>query len=290
MAIDFIIRGVNKPVGDGTLTEDESMTVSNRKGAVTGYAFAGAEVPSRHLSGKQVPPDFIVVRSDVTEAQALPYLQPWQNEPSFSRQSLDVSTDQWRGTVSATNVRTSDGHGGITQAQAETFLSNWNVSNMAFTPNSAAGDFTIFGLATSRRFWGRDLTGLVFTERSYNETTGEHEIRLDYGDVFANQDAAVANFVGELAEIRRQNNAQNTIDYCVWRGDPAHDPTPRGPLIGDGMFAAIRDDVAEALEIRLATRRYKFTDSSVDQVIAAGGYMEVTPAQLLANIEDRLDG
>jgi len=289
MACDLLIRGIDKAVGDGTLPPEEEMKYSNRKGAVVGCHIAGPEVPSLHLSGNQVPPNWCVVRSDVTVAQVEQYLQPWYPEIDFSRQSLDTAQDLWHGTATAQLIRASDGHGGVTQAQAETFLQGWNVSNLAFSANTAEGDFTIFELATSPRFLGRDLTGLTFESRNYIESTGEHEIRLDYGAVFPAQDAQVLAWIEQRAEVRRQNTGRNDIDYCVWRGVPPHDPTPRQALPGDDMFVAIKEDIEEALNEKIATRRWRFLPAAVDQVMAASpdpGFMEVTPAQLLANLED----
>lgn len=52
------------------------------------------------------------------------------------------------------------------------------------------------------------------------------------------------------------------------------------------MFAAIKEDIEEALQNKIGTRRWRFKPAAVDSVIAAGGYQEATPAQLLANLED----
>lgn len=288
MACDLVIRGYNKLSDDGTRPPDEEMKYSNRKGAIVGCLDAGTEVPSLHLSGKQIPPDWCVVRSDVTRAQVEPFMLPWYPEISFSRQSLDTATDAWSGTVTADVVRSGDGHG-LTRAQVEAFLAQWNVENMVFSQGQVTGDFTIFGLATSRRFFSRDLTGLVFELRGYVEASGEHEIRLDYAAVFPNNDAAVFNLVSRFAEVRRQNNAQDTIDYAVWRGAPAHDPAPRSGLLGDNLFAAIKEDVEETLNRKMSTRRWLLAESKVDEIMNASpdpGFMVLSPAELQASLED----
>jgi len=285
VAVDLIVRGIDKVVGDGTLTDDQAMAASLRRGAIAAHVTAGAEVPSRHLSGKQVPPAWVVVRSDITEAQVEQYLQPWYPEISFSRQSLDASADSWRGTVTAQLVRTGDGHG-LTRAQAEALLLKWNISNMAFSQGEVSGDFSVFDLATSERFLGRDLSGLTFESRNYVEATGEHHIRMDYGSVFPSQDALVLAWMEQRVEILRQNAGRNDIDYSVWRGTPTHDPSPREPLPGDDMFAEIKEDIEEALNRKIATRRWVFSSAAVDSVISAGGFAEVSPAQLFANLED----
>lgn len=56
----------------------------------------------------------------------------------------------------------------------------------------------------------------------------------------------------------------------------------------EGSWADLRNRFVYDFQQRAAKRRYKLSSAAVDQVVAAGGWVEVTRAQFIANLEDRL--
>jgi len=273
MLFDFIIRGLNKVVGDGTLTDDECMACSNRKGAITSCVPAGPETPSRHLSGKQVPPGFIVVRCDLTEAEAEQFCRPWLPEPQFTWESLNVGADRWRVIVVSGLVRARDGHGGMNEGRGKGFLDAWGFRNQDYLPNRSRGRATIFWMATSRGLW-RQLSNSTFAEQSYDQATGEHVIRMDYGAVRPNKDDEVRLTVESCATFVAQDAAANIIDFSITR---------------DQAKALFEEDVQRRLDRKLALRRWRLADAEIDRIAAAGGYEEMSAANFRLHMTDVLD-
>lgn len=272
MLFDFIIRGLNKVVGDGTLTDDECMACSNRKGCVSAFVPAGPEVPSMHLSGKQVPPDFIVVRCDLPESEAQQFYSPWRVEPQFIWESLNVNADRWRVRVVSNLIRARDSHGGMNQARAKGFLDAWGFTNQDYMPNRARGRATILQMMSSSGLW-RQLAQSTFTEQSYDTGTGVHVIRMDYGAVRPNKDVEVRATVEESATFVAQDEAANTIDFSITRGE---------------VHALFEEDVERRLDRKLALRRRRLAESEVDRIMAAGGYEEMTAAAFRVQMLDVL--
>ena len=252
MAFDFIIRGVNKTVGDGTLGADEILRRSNRKGGVSACVPAGAETPSRHLTGKQIPPAFIVVRCDLTEAEARAFCNPWMPEITFAWQSQSVPNDRWRINVQSGLIRARDNHGGMSQARAKRFLDAWGFSGQSYLANRARGAATILQMASSAGMW-QQLADSDFAELSYDTGTGAHLIRLDHGTNRPGRGAQVRRAVAAKAAFVAQNAAANTVDFAVMR---------------DQVQAAFERNVREKLERKLAMRRWRLTESEVDRIAA----------------------
>ena len=288
---DIIIRGIDKVVGDGTLTSDEEMQQSHRKGAIVAHVEAGVETPSRHLTGLQVSPRWIVIRSDVTSAEVDSRMEAWPQDLDWALTSLNTALDSWHGDLGSVLFRSSDGYGMITQGQAENYLLAWSLSNLVFTSNSAAGDFTIFDLATSDRFWARDTTPFGFTELAYDESSGRHDIRLDYSSLAGDNDAKVLAEVEARAEAVTQDTGSNTIDYAIWRGIPDHTPIGREERFGDDMIKTLKTAVREELDARLGLKRWRIKPAVVDAVINPpnNGYGEATPSELLGFLQEYRD-
>ena len=288
---DIIIRGLDKVVGDGTLTADEAMRQSHRKGAIVAHVEAGAETPSRHLQGLQVAPAWIVIRSNVTVAQADTYMGPWPQDLDWTLASDNTALDSWHGDLSALLIRSSDGYGSITGTQALNYLTAWGLTNLVFSVNNAAGDFTIFDLATSDRFWARDTTPFGFSSLAYDESSGRHDIRLDYSSLAEDTDAQVLAEVEARAEVVTQNVGSSTIDYTVWRGIPDRPPSGNDPLPGDDLIKTLKTAVKLELDARLGLKRWRLKLAVVNAVIDPpnNGYGEATPAELLGFLQEYRD-
>ena len=292
----LVLNHDRKTYGDGTPSEDDTMRVNFLRGTIVQYFTATGEVPSKYLTGRQVPPDFGVIRSDVTPAQVEPYMKAWRQDLDWQITPLDTAADQWEGQVYSTAVRSRDGRGGITRNQAENYLLAWNMTDMTFTQNRATGNFTVFDLAVSRQFWrGEDITDITFQELGYDETTGQHQIRLNYGSVagaggrrmgVSSVDGKIAAIVAQRAEIERHNASQNRIDYNVWRGIPAHTPSGREILPGDDMIGTLKQAVAGELDQHLGVRRWRVKPGVMDGLMLVGGFQEVTPQDLQGHMQD----
>lgn len=274
MAVDLIVRGIDKVVGDGTLTDDQAMAVSLRRGAIAAHVTAGAEVPSRHLSGKQVPPAWVVVRTDWNEGELDQHCAPWQAEPVFVWESLNENVDRWRVVVTSKLIRTRDSHGGMNQDRGKGFMDAWGFINQDYLANRTRGRATIFQMASSNGLW-RVLGNSAFQDLSYDKATGEHVVRMDYGAVRPNKDVEVRDSVEEFATFVTQDTSANTIDFSIMRDD---------------VKALFEENVRVRLEKKLARRRFALDAAEVDRIIVAGGYDEIPGTTLSQNMLDALDG
>lgn len=272
MAFDLLVRGIDKVVGDGTLTEDDAMVVSSRKGAIVACLDAGAETPSMHLSGKQVPPRWIVVRTDLPQAEAEQYCVAWMPDIEITRESLSVGADRWRYTVRSRLVRASDNHGGMNQGKTKGFMEAWSFINITYQANRTRGRNTVFGLITSRGFW-KQLAQSIFTELSYDQDTGQHVIRMDYSAVRPNKDEETKTLIDDLevTTFIAQDAAANTIDFSVMR---------------DEVLADFEQNVITRLENKIATRRWLMDPTEVDRIAVASGYEVMTADDVRLHMTD----
>jgi hypothetical protein len=126
-------------------------------------------------------PDFVIIKcTGCSVADVTPYLNPWIMSVDYTVVNHQISTDGYRIDVWAEVVSPSD-VGAITKAQAEQWLQKWGCINIITQGiNAVRFDMSIFILATSNGFWGRNVGSVIFSELSYNQSTGAHQIQADY--------------------------------------------------------------------------------------------------------------
>jgi hypothetical protein len=219
-------------------------------------------------------PDFIQVEiSDATRAQILSFRDEWNQNLDWEVVNSDLAVDGHRLLLWTTN-RGTGGQGDVTREQAVNFLERWGAVNIVTgTRGDAAAvrfDITVYTAATSEGFWGRGLSGFSFSQLSYVQGTGVHDIRVTYP---AGADhSRVLTEVAERAQVLGSNAGARTVDYRVTRA---------------GMLDAFKAAVKGALQEMILRRRFAFTTVAVDQVIGAGGSATVTAAQAQANLVDK---
>lgn len=232
--------------------------------------------PGTHVwGGLEGLPDF--VQLDISDADDPASIEDraseWQQILDWDVVNSDLLVDGHRLLIWTTNRR-GDGLGDITEAQARNFLEQWGASNIVVgsRPSGAAGvrfDITVFAAATSRGFFERDLTGFVFSELTYTQVTGIHEVRLTY-PAGLNHDAVVAE-VAAKAVVLTSNPGPRRVDYLVTRM---------------GMLDVFKARMKQELEASVKRRRWYFDTAAVDQAIAVGGHVTRTLSQAQADLVD----
>jgi len=142
-----------------------------------------------------------------------------------------------------------------TKAEVDTYTNNWvNTFSYELLGSNAAG-----------RRYKMSVNPKVVTDFGIDKGFGieiKNYVVSEYGAVLVN--AAV-------------NQEWATFDI------------PNPTAVGWTLYAQqIKADLLDVFETQVATRRYIFSPADVDIAVAAGGFIEITKAQAIARIVDRL--
>jgi hypothetical protein len=207
----------------------------------------------------------------------------WRMAIDYAQVSADYVADSFVFTVSATRFNARTGEGKISLPvlvanKAERLLENWGATGISFADNAVTFSIRIADAYRTRAFWeGRDLTGLVFTDLSYDQGTGIHRVRIDYSvRVWADTEER-DDFVEALAEraaVISHNTTTKRLTVDIARSR---------------VRAEFQDEVRMRVEsIVVRRRRYRAPESAVAVAEAAGGTLAVTQAEYQAAIIDQV--
>lgn len=155
-----------------------------------GYIVGGRTLPhagwgnqERFEAGKFV---FIKI-TDADWSEFEGYDREWELEIDYQKMGEDLTTDGHRFSIFSTNPGLSF-RGAITREKAENWLNNWNVTIHSTGLNEITIDCIIWEMLKSKGFWDRPegLQGLTANEDSYNQTTGEHVISINWSNYLPN--------------------------------------------------------------------------------------------------------
>lgn len=248
---ELLIKASDAPVADGSDKWYSAFIV-----------FIGED---GHVWGSaETPPDFYILKvPGISKASAQQYVETWRHNPTYSIVNSQPATDSYRIRLTTDAVSVS-GKGAITRAQVESFFTRWNATVQSTTSNSVTFDISIYAALTSAGFWGRDVSGVTFSETQYNQATGAHLIEVVSPQITEQQ-------------IKFQCE-ENGVSYV----------SPRSFI---GMRADVRTQMQNRIaskfrEIQIANRRWYVSQAGMTALQNAGGIMTVTPAQLVANLRD----
>ena len=185
--------------------------------------------------------------------------QDWTRKIDFATVTNNASIDGWRIRVFATNPGANN-FAGITQAMVENYLNKWNGVVFSTATNEVVFDIAIYedsvpdpGALQSEGFWGVVPTGILFTENSYVEGTGVHEVEADYsGSAFSSDQ--VQRRIEERGGVVSSNTA-GVATFTINRTD---------------VFQWFQQEVTEALAQTMYRRQFRIPEATVDTIIATG--------------------
>lgn len=217
--------------------------------------------------GKEGPPKFGIIKvPGVSKADAEQYLEEWRHNTSLAIVASDVQADSYRLRLTSDRVSQS-GKNAFAREQIENFFTDWGATIVQFRSNSVTFDISVYGAITSPRFWGADVSAVVFVESQYNEQTGDHLVQIQESPF----------------SLEQMRNA------VVAHGGT---PVPPDSFIMNRSVARqkLTDDIEDQIRaITYARRRWYITATGMAALNAAGGIITVTPAQFLNNVSDALD-
>ena len=225
------------------------------------------------FGAKVVLPNWIVVTiSNLRYRAALQWHGQWLRTPQLEIVAHNVALDEYRLRLSGKTPSTA-GRGGVTLAEAQQFIDDWDAALFSSDANSVTFDLTVKAAGFSKGFWGRDLPDVVFAETSYDQGTGKHLVTADYSATSFTSNAVAHAARNRGADIL--DNVAGVLTYEIDRLD---------------VRAELLRDLHEELGHVVGKTRYTITEAAVDTVIAAGGTGTFTKAQLLSVLIDRADG
>jgi hypothetical protein len=302
MPCEILIKGDQH--GDGTIGYEHPDPVKDKAGVYKkGYPVVIKPYPHPGWGYKEGYPYFVQIRvtdGDVSDVEALiassfsetSIIQDWSRVIDFATVNNDPVIDGWRIRVFATNPGANN-YAGVTQSMVENYLTKWNAEVFSATANEVQFDVAIYedgssnpGAIQSEGFWGIAPTGVVFSEDTYDQGTGDHTVEADYSVTSFTADQ-VANRVAERGGTINSNTG-GIINFTINRTD---------------VFQHFQEEVRQALDQIIYRRQFRVAESTVDTIVSTGikttvshskgdrDYytLEVTLAQLETYLLNRLD-
>lgn len=231
-----------------------------------------AEEAGHEWGGKEGLPTFVHVDcSEVTLAQVEQYTGNWQRQIGWEIVGTDPVLDGARVRV-FTLLPGAANQYGLTRQQVEAWLNNWGATVVNVDTNEVRFDVTIAALYQSEGFWDANPAdhNIIVTETNYDQPTGVHTVEIDaIGSPIA---------INEITDRVESAGAQ-IIEIT-------------GPVIIAEFYRNVvrshfQEAVAEQLDRMVRQRRYYISEADVDAVVAAGGQLDVTLAQLQGQVLDK---
>ena len=202
---------------------------------------------------------------------ALNYRNEWRD--NFAYEIINANAQQGRYTVRVYEINAgASNQNGLTAAKIELFLTGWGCTDIAFTTNSCEFTFSLWNAVRSPEFWNVQLIGTkaIFELISYSAATGIGRVQATITD------EAITPRQVEYKITERGG----TIISSEW-------PEVVFEIERSNILQRFRDDVKRKAEQTYMRHRYAVSAAEVDAIIAAGGVMTITQAQLVSRLRDK---
>lgn len=227
-------------------------------------------MPDGHAWGaEEGPPKFVVIKvPGIDPDQINDRIGQWRQALNHEVVGQSIPLDGWRIRLFATLPGAAQ-EAGVTRSQVEGTLNRWNATVHSTRSNEVVLDFTVYGGATSEGFWERDVSSVTFEELAYDQSTGVHRIRVQYGDGMVRS---------------RQLEAAATQKATVVSASP-------GVVVFEVERRAVRQKfqswIMRATERTHIRRRWTVPGADVDFALAQGGEVTTTLATFRSRLVDR---
>jgi len=223
------------------------------------------------------PPFLVLQITGVTKAQVEEYQKDWRRTIDYTVVQRSIPLDGWRLDIKVTNPNLS-GKGHLTLEKVQNYLENWGASIVGVVDNAVRFDIAISRILRSQRFWGANVSLVVFAELSYDEGTGVHRTRADYSAVPMPEGTTPQKFeeiISQRVEEHGGTVISNTGGIIIF------------DIGRDVVIQRVRDEVQQRVEDTICRRRLYLAPTFADQIIAAGRVLVATPAQVAPYIRNR---
>jgi hypothetical protein len=229
---------------------------------------------------------FVLVKCpEITVAEVQAWTDSWKDDFAYTIISQNAAQGLYVVRVFEQNAGAA-GQNNLTLAKVETFLTKWGCTSITFATNSCQFTFSLWNAVRSESFWERDVSSVVFTLISYSSATGIGRISADCNAIIeqfvithANDPQAEEKIKGEIG--RRIPERGGTL--VGWTGRSLTFEIERSDIL-----TRFRADIKEAAEQGYMRHRYQVNSVDVDAIVAAGGILTLTKAQVLSRLKDKM--
>jgi len=196
--------------------------------------------------------------------------QSWEREIEFEVVASDPAQDGFRLRLYSSTAN--NGLGSIAREDVEGFITAWGGTIHNYADNEVVFDITIYDALTAPAFWELpDIADqVVFTEVSYDQATGVHQIQADYS-ALGNNPTYVERYVKRMG-LTIVSHSNKILTYDADRA-----------IVRD----AFQKDMKEKAKKQVARRRYHVPAAAVDTIIDNGGTYETDKPTLLNYVTDK---
>ena len=247
----------------GPFIEGETPPIIDPKGGVI-----EARMQADGQGSAEKLPTFVRINCNLALETVENYQKSWNKSADWSVVSNDAAVDSYRLSIKANNPGA--GQGNITSAEIDRFLSDWNFSVFSESVNEVVVDISVYAALTSRGFWGDIADIAIFSELNYNPATGVHQIQADYSSLTR----AASKWIDQNIRNRGGVIISHTGKIVVFEMDRAD------------VVAKLKTELQQITNQPVLKRRYQLSAGIVDQAIAAGGELTLTPTELQAALID----
>jgi hypothetical protein len=222
---------------------------------------------------------FVVEVTDATVEQLQHYAGSWKDNFDYEIVEARPAQGQYDVRVFEQNASAS-GANAITQAKVESFLTKWGCTAISATTNSVAFTFSLWNAVRSDAFW--EIPSVVlkgsFVLNGYTPATGVGNITFTVLEsAFPNMDQAkITTMITRKVEER--GGTVIGVDY----------PAFAFTIERSDILQRFRADVKRKGEGIYRRRQFVLPTAVVDTIVAAGGFVQRTKAELLAEIRNGL--
>lgn len=216
---------------------------------------------------KEGPPLFVIVKCPgVAKAQAIHYMKSWEKRLDYKVLSANKTTGVYQLRVFADEVSAS-GLNAITREMVEAYLTKWGATVNSIAANSVIFTVRLWPMLQSDGFWDVDVDGIAFALASYDPTSGDAVVTIDYFSTGYSPDDVMGRVTqrgGEVLSLTQfRINRQSVIEH-------------------------FKQDIKSRIDGIFMRRRYCFDPADVDLALSTGGVITLTAGQILDRIHDRL--
>lgn len=244
-------------------------------GDISGNHYKGDIIsvfPDAHVFGRlEGPPDFVIVDCPVAVDTAQAYLESWERTINYTVLSSNDSAGVYQLELFGDNTSASGG-AKITKNHVESFLAGWNSGVDSFGDNSVIFSINLWQALQSERFWEANVSAFTFSLDNYRPGTGTAIVTVS-GFSDAKQIVGATKKIEDRGGVVTGGDT-NSIIFEINRTD---------------VIQKLRDDVQESAKSSYMRKKYYINPTVVDQVLAAGGIISTSTANILAALKNRLE-
>lgn len=244
-------------------------------GDISGNHYKGDIIgafPDGHTFGTlEGPPGFVIVGCPVDVDTARAYLESWDRTIDYTVLSSNNGTGTYQLELFGNNVSTSGG-AKITRDHVESFLTGWNSSVDSFGDNSVIFTINLWQSLQSERFWETGVSAFTFSLPSYDPISG----------------VAVVTVSG-FTDDKQIASATRKIEGCGGTVTGGDSTSVVFQINRSDVIQKFRDDVQQSARASYMRKKYYIDPAVVDQVLAAGGIISTSTANVLAALKNRLE-